>query len=195
MPERSKIDDALLKKFSTRLLTVPNVLTCLRIILIVPFLIFFLHKDYTAAFIILAVSGVTDFLDGFTARLLNQVSDLGKCLDPLADKLTLFAVGFCVCCLFPIITPIVCLLFCKEVLMLLGALYLVRRSIAPPQAKWFGKAATILFYFSSMSAIIMFYFGIIVEWLIVAMFTVTFIAMSVAIFGYYRIFKKILNSY
>lgn len=195
MPEHSKFDCTLLQKFSKQFLTVPNILTCLRIILIVPFLIFFLHKNYTVAFLILAISGLTDFLDGFTARLFKQVSDLGKCLDPLADKLTLFSVGFCVSYIFPITTFIVCLLFCKEILMLLGALYLVKRSITPPQARWFGKTATVLFYLSALTSILMFYFDFVVEWIIVAMFTVTFIAMTVAIVGYYRIFKKLLNSY
>nr|MCR5151173.1 CDP-alcohol phosphatidyltransferase family protein [Clostridiales bacterium] len=68
--------------------TVPNLLTVVRIILVPFFAVEYYHRNYLAAVIILAVSGLTDFLDGKIARKFNQVSTLGKLLDPLADKAT-----------------------------------------------------------------------------------------------------------
>ena len=61
-------------------------MTSIRIVLTVPFLILFLKGNFPASFVVLSVSGITDFLDGFVARTFNQTSQLGKYLDPLADK-------------------------------------------------------------------------------------------------------------
>ena len=128
-------------------MTVPNLMTCIRIILIIPFLIMFFNGNYISSFTVLMFSGVTDFLDGFIARTFNQTSQLGKYLDPLADKLTLFAVGFCVSMMFPQLFPIIILLVTKDILMIAGSLILLKRSINPPRAQWYGKAATFFFMY------------------------------------------------
>ena len=78
------------------LLTVPNFLSVIRIILIWPFVVSVVRNDYVWAGIILAVSGLSDLFDGITSRKFNQVTRLGKMLDPAADKLTLMAVMICV---------------------------------------------------------------------------------------------------
>lgn len=170
--------------FSSDNLTVPNLMTFLRIILIVPFLTLFISGNYAASFVILAVSGITDFLDGFIARSFNQVSQLGKYLDPLADKLTLFAVGFCVTSMFPKLIPVVALIAAKDILMIIGSLILLKKSINPPGAKWYGKAATAAFYISSLSAVLMYLFDIEMFLLVTVLFSVTFILMLVAVTGY-----------
>ena len=69
-------------------MTIPNLLSVIRIILIPVFLVLFLKGSYLAAVIVLGISGLTDTLDGKIARAFNQVSNLGKLLDPIADKLT-----------------------------------------------------------------------------------------------------------
>ena len=74
------------------LITIPNILTYIRIILIVPFVYFFLKENYIPAVICIGVSGLTDCFDGMIARRFNQVTSLGKILDPIADKFTLLAV-------------------------------------------------------------------------------------------------------
>ena len=77
-----------LKRLFTGCLTVPNLLSLIRIILIPVFGVLFYHDHVLAAVIVLAVSGLTDLFDGKIARRFNLVSELGKVLDPISDKLT-----------------------------------------------------------------------------------------------------------
>ena len=124
-------------------LTVPNLLSVLRILLIVPFVFFFLQIASAA---MLVLSGLSDMFDGMIARRFNQITALGKILDPIADKLTLVAVIICIGMIVPRIIPLVVILVLKDLLMLLGGAYLLRKHITPPAAKWYGKLATVVFY-------------------------------------------------
>lgn len=133
--------------------TVPNMISFIRIILIIPFVFFFLAEEYIHAFACVLFSGVSDCLDGFLARKLNQVTDLGKILDPIADKLTLVAVIICLGILVPNIFPLVITLVTKDVLMLAGGYYLLRKGITPPSAKWYGKVSTIIFYIAVVTIV------------------------------------------
>jgi cardiolipin synthase len=76
---------------SSRVFTVPNVLSFFRLALIPVFLYFLLDGQYVWALIILVISSATDFLDGYIARRFHQVSRLGQLLDPAADRLYIFA--------------------------------------------------------------------------------------------------------
>ena len=68
--------------------TIPNLLSVLRILVIAPFAYFFLNGQLLLAVLFLAFSGLSDMFDGMIARKFNQITELGKMLDPLADKLT-----------------------------------------------------------------------------------------------------------
>ena len=129
-------------------LTVPNILSVLRILLIIPFVFFFLSKNYIAAAAMVIISGLSDMFDGMIAQKFNQITALGKILDPIADKLTLVAVIICIGIIVPKIIPLVVILVVKDLLMLLGGAYLIQKKITPPAAKWYGKLSTILFYLS-----------------------------------------------
>ncbi|HOA34462.1 MAG TPA: CDP-alcohol phosphatidyltransferase family protein, partial [Clostridiales bacterium] len=72
----------------TNIWTVPNILTMIRIILVPIFAVLFLKGSYIPALVVLLLSGLTDFFDGKIARRFNQISELGKILDPIADKFT-----------------------------------------------------------------------------------------------------------
>ena len=193
MTEPKNVAKGFTSLFSENVMTVPNLMTCIRIILIIPFLTMFYSENYIMSLTVLAFSGVTDFLDGFIARTFNQTSQLGKYLDPLADKLTLFAVGFCVSVMFPRLYPIIILLAVKEILMIAGSLVLLKKSINPPSARWYGKAATFSFYVSALTAVVVYFFGIELYLTVNVLFAVTFVLMFTAMIGYYKIFKSLLN--
>ncbi len=133
---------------SNKIITIPNVMSMCRIVLILPFIICFLSEKYIESAVLIITSGLTDCFDGLIARKLHQVSSLGKILDPIADKLTLIAVGICLCVYMPIVTPVIVILMVKDLLMLLGGIALIKCKVTPSPAKWYGKLGTIMFYFS-----------------------------------------------
>lgn len=75
----------------SEVLNIPNVLSFLRIALVPVFLWLLLEEMFVSAITVLAIAGLTDFLDGYLARKLNQTTKLGKMLDPVADRLYIFA--------------------------------------------------------------------------------------------------------
>ena len=75
---------------SSDIFLIPNLITILRLVLIVPLVMSYYFDCMTYLYVLLGVVILTDFLDGFLARRLNQISDLGKLLDPIADGLALF---------------------------------------------------------------------------------------------------------
>ena len=174
--------------------TVPNIISFTRILLIVPFIVFFIMGEYIIAFSFILLSGISDCLDGFLARKLNQISELGKLLDPVADKLTLVSVVICLGILIPQILPIVIVLVIKDVLMLIGGFYLLKKGIKPPSAKWYGKVATIVFYVSVVT--IVFFRGFLeyeIYLLTIILLSITFVVMMFALIKYAIVFKDLLK--
>ncbi|MBQ8538617.1 MAG: CDP-alcohol phosphatidyltransferase family protein [Ruminococcus sp.] len=131
---------------SNRAFTIPNIICLVRILLITPFVKLFLDAQYEWAALVIILSGLSDCFDGMIARKFNQESELGKILDPLADKLTLLAVGICLCVIEPFFLPVVIILVLKDVLMLIGSSRVVKKGIIVPKAKWYGKLGTVMFY-------------------------------------------------
>ena len=124
-------------KIKEEILTIPNILSMLRIVMIAAVVVLFVTKNYLAAGIVLITSGVTDILDGFIARKFNMISSLGKALDPFADKLTQFAVMICLCfyCEW-ILIPFV-LLVLRDGFMLLTGLSIFRKTHSTFSARWY----------------------------------------------------------
>ncbi|MBQ8057725.1 MAG: CDP-alcohol phosphatidyltransferase family protein [Ruminococcus sp.] len=131
---------------SNRAFTIPNIICLVRILLITPFVTFFLDEEYLWAAVVIIASGLSDCFDGMIARKFNQESELGKILDPLADKLTLLAVGICLCVIEPFFLPVVIILVLKDILMLIGSSKVVKMGIIVPKSKWYGKVGTVMFY-------------------------------------------------
>lgn len=177
------------------LLTVPNVLSVMRIILIWPFVVSVLKNDYISAGIILVISGISDLFDGIAARKFNQVTRLGKMLDPTADKLTLMAVMICVGIKFPKIYPFMILLISKEVLMLIAAVFLLGRKQTPTSAKWFGKVATVVFYISVIIIIgLKAIFNIENQTVDIILMAITATFMLYAMWRYFKIFISMIKN-
>lgn len=75
-----------------RIITIPNVLSILRILLIIPIAIYIWQDNLVPVFVLVVIAVASDFLDGILARRLNQISEWGKILDPLADKLAVITI-------------------------------------------------------------------------------------------------------
>lgn len=132
-------------------MTIPNLLSIFRIILIPVFgyLYFNIEGDFSLwPAIVLIISGLTDLADGFIARKFNQVSDLGKILDPVADKLTQVAVVSCLSFNFAPLRFLLVFYVLKELAMLTGGAITIKSGIKLPSAKWYGKLSTFELYFS-----------------------------------------------
>ena len=134
--------------------TIPNLLSVIRILLIPVFAYLFYNDEKILAVVMLAVSGLTDMFDGKIARKFNQISDLGKVLDPVADKLTQITIAVMLLIDFktasnPVINALgwVFLVFLiKEAVMIVGGLVMLLLNIRPGAAEFWGKAATMVFY-------------------------------------------------
>lgn len=175
-------------------LTVPNALTLMRIVVVLPFVMSVIYNDYITAVVILIISGITDFLDGIIARKFNQVTELGKMLDPTADKITLVAVMVCVGIKFPAVYPFMIILIAKELVMLIGGAILIGMKSVPPAARWYGKFATVVFYFSIIVIIgAKAFFGYENEVLSRTLMYLTAIFMFYAVLRYGRIFVNTIK--
>jgi cardiolipin synthase len=126
-----------------RILTIPNVITVVRLAMLPVFLwLLFGLEDRAKAAALLAVLGITDFLDGYIARRFHQVSDIGKILDPVADRLLLFVGvgGILVDGSVPIWFAVAVLV--REVLVAGATLALAALGARRIDVTWFGKAGT-----------------------------------------------------
>ena len=136
-------------------LTIPNLLSVIRIVLIPVFAVLFLGDHQIAALIVLAVSGLTDLFDGKIARRFNQISDLGKVLDPVADKLTQITIAVLLYIKFSSSSEsliktfswIFLVFIIKEFVMVLFGGIMIAIGLRPSAAEIYGKAATFVFYF------------------------------------------------
>lgn len=129
-------------------LNIPNLLSLFRLILVPVFTYEFLSaENFVLAGILLLVSGITDCLDGFIARNFNMITDLGKVLDPLADKLTQVMTVFCLAVKgIRSMWVLFAVLVIKDLLMLIGGITIYRKKEFVVSSNWGGKAATIVFY-------------------------------------------------
>ena len=128
-------------------LTIPNLLSLVRILLI-PIIIWLYcaQKAYMHTFIVIAISGFTDIIDGKIARKFDMASDVGKVLDPIADKLTQAALVICLIARYPWMWAILALFAVKECLMLLWGYLTLKSTDTINGAKWYGKLSTVVLY-------------------------------------------------
>ena len=130
-----------------QILSIPNILSFVRIALI-PIIIWAYSTlgNYLLTIALIAFSGITDIIDGFIARRFNMVTDFGKALDPIADKLTQGAIMICLLTRFPLMWLLLILLAVKEISSFILRLILFTRTEAVYGSHWHGKLATIMIY-------------------------------------------------
>lgn len=129
---------------------IPNILCYLRIIIIPFFVNSYINAsdvdDYYMASFLVVLSGITDTLDGFIARKFNMVTELGKAIDPVADKLTQFAILFCLITRYKFMIILTTIFLVKEITMGAFCLFFMVKGKKIDGALWFGKVSTIVFY-------------------------------------------------
>ena len=142
----------LMKNWKKEILTIPNLLSLFRLVLIPVYVIIYLNAatatDYYIAGGILAVSCLTDALDGKIARHFDMISNLGKILDPLADKATQLTLILCLAIKHPILWSLVALFVVKEGFQLVAGLMILKQGKILSGALMAGKVSTAVLFIS-----------------------------------------------
>jgi cardiolipin synthase (CMP-forming) len=133
---------------STRIVTIPNILSMFRLLLIPVFFILLLADQFGWALLLIAVSAVTDFVDGYVARHFNQITRLGQLLDPAADRLFILStlVGLGVVGVLP--WWFVAVIVARDVLLLVLGVVLANHRFGPLPVHHLGKMGTFAILFS-----------------------------------------------
>ena len=130
-----------------KLMNIPNLLTVLRMLMIPVFAKMYYSDMRAFSMLVFLLASATDLLDGYLARKWNQITSFGKLMDPLADKLMTLTMIFCLMDTGFLPVWVLVVLVCKEVMMVLGGLALlkgVKGQRIVVMANWAGKAATAL---------------------------------------------------
>lgn len=140
------------KSFVKEYLSIPNLLGYFRLILIPVYLHVFLNAKssrdyYTAAFIML-LSFLSDFIDGKIARRFNMITEFGKILDPVADKITQCVLALSFAVRYPAVRVLLAVLLVKEISMAVIGLYMMHRNYRMNGAHMHGKICTAILDFT-----------------------------------------------
>lgn len=131
------------KKTSNKFITIPNIISVFRIVLVIIATYLLIKEDNINAFILYVVAMVTDFLDGFLARLLEQTSELGKLLDPVADKLLVLSIVLVLFFQNRMPLWIVIVILARDFIILSGGLLLRTKVKFIPQSILIGKISAV----------------------------------------------------
>lgn len=169
---------------------IPNVLSIIRLLLVPVIAITYLKSNenpdlFVWAAVCIAVSGITDVADGIIARKFNQITEIGKVLDPAADKLTQLTVLICLTIRHLDLLPVMIICLFKEVCQIMGGLLILGQGAKMEQSKWFGKLSTVVFY-TAASALVA--FSNMPSWLTYSLGAIMAITMLFAFINYFRLF-------
>lgn len=128
---------------------IPNYLSVFRILLIPVFVYLFLYDGYEGMLwggAVFVFAGITDVVDGFLARKFKWITNIGKLLDPLADKMMQIAAIICLYIRQLIPGWLIITIIVKELLMIAGATLILKRGNIYVHSNWYGKLGTTVFY-------------------------------------------------
>lgn len=173
---------------------VPNILSSIRIFLVPVFVLTYFGQESAVkiqAASVYALATVTDFLDGFLARRYQLITNLGKVLDPLGDKLMTLAVLTCIAVDGLIPAVVVVLVLIKELIMLIGGLLLRRKMKgAMPSSNIYGKTSTVVFFVICVTLMV---FKGIPHSMALFLIAIALVLMLVALVSYIRTFLTIMK--
>lgn len=177
-----------------KIVTIPNILSVFRIILAIIFLNISvkwgLDKKREILLIILILSGLTDFMDGKIARKFNMISELGKILDPIADKLTQGVLWISFLHKYKMAKFVLVLFMIKETYMGVMGLKTVSMTRKNEGAMWYGKVSTAFFY---ITMILLFLVPQIPDYLAEGMMSICGFFMLMALILYDKHYRKLQN--
>ncbi len=175
-----------------QILTIPNLLSFFRIALAILFCFLFDSEktlsDNWPAFVVLGLNALSDCLDGKLARALNQVSELGKVLDPVADYLTKFALILCFVRKYPALLGFLLLFLARVFIVAYFGWRTVRQVGKNQGAILVGKADTVVFYVVMLALVV---FPDMPVSLAYALICISAVMMLLAIFLYLRHFRQL----
>ena len=149
----------MIKDWKKEIFTIPNLLSLFRLLLIPVYMTIYLNagdiRDYVAAAVILAVSCLTDLIDGKIARKFNMISTVGKVLDPIADKVTQFTLIICLSIRYPVLRHLILLFVLKEGFQFFAGLVTFRKGRMLTGALITGKICTAVLFVSLTVMILM----------------------------------------
>ncbi len=164
--------------------TISNLLSISRIFLVIPIVLFLRQQTAIGNYFALSLSilaCLTDFLDGMLARKLNQISDLGKILDPLADKIAILIVTLLLIFLRNFPAWLFMIIIVRDLAIMAGGLFIVGKQKVILQSNWYGKftsgalALTILAYILDFKASYPWLIGVSVIMLILSSISYTLV--------------------
>lgn len=178
-----------IKDWKKDLFTIPNLLSLFRLVLIPVYILIYLNADSTTDYYIaagiLAVSCLTDLIDGKIARHFNMISNTGKILDPLADKATQFTLIVCLTIQYPVLLVLVGLFVIKEGFQLVAGFLILRKGKILSGALLSGKICTTVLF---ISLILMVMIPGMEDFMIYILTAVNCIFMLISFIGYARIY-------
>ena len=148
-----------IRSWKKDIFSIPNLLSLFRLLLIPVYAALYLNAtqryQYLLAGVILAVSCLTDMIDGKIARKYNMITTLGKILDPLADKLTQLTLTICLSLKYPVLYPVLGLFVMKELFQLVLGVVFLRKGKMLPGALMAGKVCTTILFVSLIALVLM----------------------------------------
>ena len=148
-----------IRSWKKDIFSIPNLLSLFRLLLIPVYATLYLNAtqryQYLLAGVILAVSCLTDMIDGKIARKYNMITTLGKILDPLADKLTQLTMTICLSLKYPVLYPVLGLFVMKELFQLVLGVVFLRKGKMLPGALMAGKVCTTILFVSLIALVLM----------------------------------------
>lgn len=186
----------MIKDWKKEILTIPNLLSLFRLLLIPVYIAIYLEaktdSDYYLAAGILAVSCLTDLIDGKIARHFNMISTLGKILDPLADKLTQFALILCLAMKHPILWYLVALFVVKESFQLIAGGVNLKKGRMLKGALITGKICTTVLF---VSLILMVMIPQLSDFAVTVIFWIDMLFMCISFGDYLLTYKRKENRF
>ena len=172
------------------LFNIPNLLCYVRILLVPFFVYLFIKHLYLQSALVVVLASATDVVDGWIARHFNMITDWGKFIDPLADKLMQFAMLIMSVMKHPLVAILIALFVVKEIIMLIVGLYIYHKGDNLNGAMWCGKLCTVVLDLSLLT-IIALPLSILTDSLVITLIAVCSAFLILSFVVYMNAYKKL----